>query len=373
MKKVLFLNLMAFKQTGGLEKFNRSFLKALVENEAQLGMVTESYSLCDTISNEAYYPLDKYKGFGYNKIKFTVNSILQGLKVDCIILGHINLAIIGFFIKLIAPSKKIVLICHGIEVWKPVSFIKKRVLKTAKRILAVSTYTKKQIAKVHSVEPERITVFHNTIDAYFPLPKTFNKNVGLLERYGFHPNDFVLYTLCRLSSQEQYKGYDNVIKALGKLQPQYPNIKYLIAGKSDDVELQRVKQLIRENKVDDKVCFAGYIDDSEIISHYQLGDVYIMPSYGEGFGIVFIEALACGCRVIAGNADGSIDAVANGELGKLVSPTSVDEIAKAIELYYNSNVNRDTDKARLLQQDVVKLFGFDQYKNRLATIISEII
>jgi len=373
MKKVLFLNLMAFKQTGGLEKFNRSFLKALVENEVQAGMVTQAYSLCDTIANEAYYPSDKYKGFGYHKVKFTISSILQGLKADCIILGHINLSIIGFFINLIAPSKKIVLICHGIEVWKPVSVIKKRVLKIAQRILAVSTYTKTQIANVHGIEPERITVFHNTIDRYFPLPKTFNKDVELLNRYRFDQNDFVLYTLCRLSSHEQYKGYDNVIKALGQLQGKYPNIKYLIAGKYDDIELQRVKQLIIENKVEDKVRFAGYIDDSEIIAHYQLGDVYIMPSYGEGFGIVFIEALACGCRVIAGNADGSIDAVANGELGKLVDPKSVDDIAYAIEAYYNNNANWNIDKAKLLQQDVVSRFGFDQYKNRLSSIISEII
>lgn len=373
MKKVLFLNLMAFQQTGGLEKFNRSFLKALFENEAQLGIVTKSYSLCDNSSNKAYYPSDKYKGFGYNKINFTISSIRQGLKADCIILGHINLAIIGFLVKLMAPSKKIVLICHGVEVWKPVSFIKARVLKAANKILAVSTYTKLQIAKVHGVAHDRITVFPNTIDSYFPLPKTFGKDLDLMERYGVTPKDFVLYTLCRLSSHEQYKGYDNVIKALSKLKDKYPNIKYLIAGKADDAELQRVKQLIVENNVEHNVSFAGYIDDNEIIAHYQLGDVYVMPSYGEGFGIVFIEALACGSRVIAGNADGSVDAVANGELGKLVNPASVEEIANAIEVYYHNTAEWNTTKAELQQEDVIKRFGFNAYKSRLTTIIPEII
>lgn len=369
MKKVLFLNLMAFEHTGGLEKFNRCFLKALAESEKEVNVDTLSYSLCDTKTDERYYPADKYTGFGLDKLKFTLSSIKKGLQSDWIILGHINLAIIGFLIKLIAPSKKIVLVCHGIEVWGPVSGIKKRVLKSAQKILAVSSYTKSKIAKVHGIDADKIEVFHNTIDPYFTQPVTFGKDKTLLSRYGFNEHDFVLFTLCRVSSKEQYKGYDKVIQAMGKLKGQYPGIKYLIAGKYDDSEKGRLQLLSNDNGIKDDIVFAGFIKDEEIAAHYQLGDIYIMPSRGEGFGIVFIEALACGRAVIAGNTDGSRDAVANGALGTLVNPTSVDEIAKAIETYFEDRKHWSTEKAKMLQQQAIAHFGFEHYKSRLANII----
>ena len=61
-----------------------------------------------------------------------------------------------------------------------------------------------------------------------------------------------------------------------------------------------------------------------------LADVFVMPSTGEGFGIVFLEAMACGCPVVAGNRDGSVDALAHGELGRLVDPHSSEELLRAL-------------------------------------------
>ena len=67
--------------------------------------------------------------------------------------------------------------------------------------------------------------------------------------------------------------------------------------------------------------------DEEIVDYYNLCDIFVIPSKGEGFGIVYLEALACGKPVIGGNQDGAIDALCNGELGLLIDPDSVDEIA----------------------------------------------
>lgn len=369
MKKVLFLNLTAFSQTGGLEKFNRCFLKALAETETATNYISESYSMYDTVADERYYNVNKYRGFNKHKLQFVISGVVKAFKSDLIILGHINLALIGFIIRLFAPSKKIVLICHGIEVWEPLSYIKRTVLHGANRVLAVSSYTKQQITDLHKVASDKITVFHNTIDPYFPMPDTFNKNHNLLKRYGLSQNDFILYTLCRLSSKEQYKGYDYVIKALPALLKKYTNIKYLVAGKYDEVELNRIKALISETGVSDHVIFAGFVDDSELIAHYQLGDVYIMPSQREGFGIVFIEAMACGRRVIAGNKDGSVDALANGALGKLVDPTSVEEITTAVENYYLNAEAGNEQASAALQKQVIKHFGFSIYKDKLKQVI----
>jgi glycosyltransferase involved in cell wall biosynthesis len=78
------------------------------------------------------------------------------------------------------------------------------------------------------------------------------------------------------------------------------------------------------------VIFAGRILESEKVAHYRLADAYVMPSRGEGFGIVYLEALACGIPVVGSKVDGSREALRDGKLGLLVDPGNPDEIKTAI-------------------------------------------
>jgi glycosyltransferase involved in cell wall biosynthesis len=86
-----------------------------------------------------------------------------------------------------------------------------------------------------------------------------------------------------------------------------------------------------------------------------------MQSKGEGFGIVFIEALACGRKVIAGSTDGSVDALMNGELGQLIDPDEQEALKIAIHQSF-TDMNFDP---LAMQQKVIQNFGFNSYKNRL--------
>ena len=90
-------------------------------------------------------------------------------------------------------------------------------------------------------------------------------------------------------------------------------------------------KLVEEKNLTNNFILTGYIEDKELTDHYLLADVFVMPSTQEGFGIVFLEALVCGLPVIAGNKDGSVDALLNGKLGKLIDP---DNIQGTIECNY---------------------------------------
>jgi phosphatidyl-myo-inositol dimannoside synthase len=373
MRKLLFINLMAFYRTGGLEKFNRCFLKAMNDVCPQLGYEASGMSLCDVDADERYFPDNRYKGFNNKKIPFVFNAIIQSLRQDVLILGHVNTAIIGVVYKTLFPKRKLILICHGIEVWQPLSGLKKKLIDRADKVFAVSEYTRQQIIKHQGKSELSVSVFHNTIDPYFTIPKQFVKNGNLLERYNLKQTDFVIYTLCRLSSKEKYKGYDAVIAAIGKLAEKYPQLKYLIAGKYDDAEKERVDALVADNKLQGRVQYAGYINDDEITDHYQLGDVFVMPSTGEGFGIVFIESMACGRNVIAGNADGSADALRNGELGTIVNAADVDVLANAIEEKIKDRHKFTHEQAASLQKKVMEYFGFDAYRNNLQSLLKPIL
>lgn len=367
-KKVLFLNLTTFSKTGGIEKFNRSFLKALYDLEVSGDIYSNAHSLYDLDIDERYYPPQKYTGFRQNKIKFIFQSLFKARRYDCIILGHINLAIIGCILSLFFPKKEIILIIHGIEVWEGVNPIKKWLLERADKILSVSTFTRNKLLELQNISNNRVTIFPNTIDPFFS-PSSNSDSEAIRSRYGIKESDFALFTLTRLSSKEKYKGYDIVIKCLPQVLKTYSNIRYIIAGKYDEEEKARIEKIISEMQLQHVVQLAGFIKDEEITSHYGMSDLFIMPSQKEGFGIVFIEALVCGVPVIAGNIDGSVEALRNGELGMLVNPENQDEITDAIMKSIGDRVKENHSYLYQLQQKTVAYFGFPKFKERLYNVL----
>src|SRR5207253_6172614 len=150
------------------------------------------------------------------------------------------------------------------------------------------------------------------------------RNAALAARWGLD-SARVLLTLGRIVAAERYKGFDEVIEVL----PSLPSdVVYLAAGSGSD--LPRLVEKARALGVAERVVFTGHIDEREKTDVYNLADVYVMPSRGEGFGFVFLEALACGVPCIGSRHDGGREALRDGELGLLVDPSSLAEIRTAI-------------------------------------------
>jgi phosphatidylinositol alpha-1,6-mannosyltransferase len=360
-RKILFLYLKAFSSTGGIEKFNRCLLKALEDLSAPSLQVAAA-SPYEAAPDNGYFPASKFLASHGNKIAFVLRILFRSKDFDTFIIGHINLAILGYLIKVFRPTANVIVIAHGIEVWNKQRGFKLKILERADWIFAVSNFTKD---KIHESNPcislEKIRIFPNTIDPHFPLPATFEKPDYLLKRYHFSHDDKILLTINRLSTTEKYKRYDQIIKTLAWLKRENKNLKYLLCGKSDESEERRIHQLIQEEGLQNQVLLTGYVEGAELVDHYLLGDVFVMPSKKEGFGIVFIEALACGRPVIAGAKDGSVDALLNGKLGKLIDPDSLTELKDAIE---GSLTKKDADPLTL-QAKVLSAYRFENYRDRL--------
>lgn len=370
MKRVLFLNLTTFSKTGGIERFNKCFLRALADLDKQNTTYSYSISAYDEKTDEKYFPADRYRGYSKNKFGFIIHSVFAATKFDIIFLGHINMAVAGVIIKRLFPAKKVILITHGIDVWRPLTGARSKILKIADNIFSVSNFTKSKLQSLHNVDDSKVTIFPNTIDPFFPIPDSVAPINTLDEKYGIREDDFVIYTLTRLSSTELYKGYDKVIEAVGQLVEKYPNIKYVIAGKYDAGEKSRIDELVKRFGVESNIIFTGFLDERELVDHYRMADMYIMPSKKEGFGIVFIEALVCGLPVVAGNADGSVDALMKGELGTLVNPESVVEIKDAILNHISNNYRYKQQERINTRQKTLENFSFDMYKQRLQNFIA---
>jgi len=370
-KKVILFTLQTFSTTGGLQKMTRTLAHSLYQIAVAGKCHFQLWSLYDSDNDlmPQYLPAENFKGFKNNRPLFIQKSLKKALHPDIVIISHINLAIIGLLIKAVNPKCKVWLIAHGIEVWRPLSYIKKRFINRCDKILCVSSFTKQEIIRRHHLNAGVCTVLNNAVDPFMKLPVVFEKPQHLLQRYQLTPNTPIVFTLTRLASTEQYKGHEQVIKALSTLKDLFPGIKYLLAGQSDPVEAIRIKELITAYRVEEQVILTGFISESELADHFLLADLFVLPSKKEGFGIVFIEALACGLPVICGNADGSIDAIRNGELGKAITVDDLAELEKTITECLNAPLPANARKH--LQNQCLLYFNEPDYRNNLQELLND--
>lgn len=141
----------------------------------------------------------------------------------------------------------------------------------------------------------------------------------------------VIFTMARLEAR---KGHDIILQGLPSVVEQIPDVHYLIVGKGDPAPLT---ELATSLGVADRLTIVSYVSDEDLPVVYSLCEVYAMVSrrdpvtqFLEGFGICYLEAAACGKPCVAGNEGGCPDAVADGETGILVDPTSPEQVSAAL-------------------------------------------
>jgi phosphatidyl-myo-inositol dimannoside synthase len=359
-KNIMLFTLQTFSTTGGIQKMTRILAHALNQVAIKNNWDFRLWSAYDSDSDlmPQYLPTKNFTGFG-SRVKFTLSAFFKAPKFDVVIISHINLGLVGRAIKTINPKCKIWVVAHGIEVWNELLSSKKWLLKNCDKVICVSNFTKQQIIKKHDVDAAKCEVLNNTLDPFMQLPVSFNKPGYLIEKYNLTANTPLLFTLTRLSAAEQYKGYEQVIKVIGNLKHTFPDIKYIIAGKCDAEEETRIKRIITAYNVQEQVLLTGFIEDNELVDHFLMADMFVLPSSNEGFGIVFIEALACGLPVVCGNIDGSLDAIKSGLLGTAVNPNDLAELEKAIIDGLKKTLTDDSRKE--LQKQCVHYFNEDSY------------
>lgn len=356
-----------FSATGGIEKVCRVAGKALYEMSLHGEASSSIYSMHDKDEDAAgnkYFPLEIFHGFAGKKLHFIFSAIKQGRKSNTVILSHINLILVGWLIKKISPSTRLIMFAHGIEVWELLSKRKKWMLGCCDQIFAVSNFTSEKMQEMHQVPKVKCHVLNNCLDPFLAesLKGTLNKQ--LRQKYGYKEDDIILFTLARLSSSEKYKGYDKVLQSMVSLKKTVPGIHYLLAGSYDEKEKRSLEILLEELNISERVKMAGFVKENDLVEYFSMADIYIMPSMKEGFGIVFIEAMHYGLPVIAGNKDGSVDALCNGKLGLLVNPSDVQAITDAVSKIIKERNSYIPNRELLMQQ-----FGYENYKTRLEHLI----
>jgi len=251
---------------------------------------------------------------------------------------------------------------HGIEVWERLPLLKRLALQQSDLILAVSRFTALRICAANGVAEDKTVIFPNTVDSrrFFPA----RPSDGARLRLGIPDHALVALTVARLEAAERSKGVETVWDALTE-RPELREVFHVVAGNGNDLERLR-REAVRRG-ISGRVIFHGTAAPDELPDLYRLADVFVMTGTTEGFGIVFLEAMACGTPVVAAAAGGTADALLDGRLGWLVNPANATETASAIFAALTSLPGREPRcNPDFLRAAVAQSFGREAFRRRLS-------
>ena len=198
-------------------------------------------------------------------------------------------------------------------------------LKNAEFIITISKSTKKDLMKYFSIPEKRIEVIYPGIDH-----KKFHPNVNsqaLIKKYNLSNQKIILH----ISSGTPRKNFLSIIKAFHILKNKYNlrNIKLIKAGKYQyQRDRKKSLELIKQLNLNKDIIILDYISDIDLPKFYNISDVFVFPSFYEGFGLPPLEAMACGCPVITSNVSSLPEFVS--DAGIMVNPLNIDELANKI-------------------------------------------
>ncbi len=223
-------------------------------------------------------------------------------------------------------------------------------------VLAISDYTRDELVKHSAIPREKIRIFPCTLDPHWEMTPLTTKLDGA---------SLVLLSVTRMQKEDRYKGIDNVIRSLPAIVQTVGPVEYRVVGQGNDVP--RLKALAAGLGVARYVKFMGGVSDAELREQYQHCSLFVMPSSKEGFGIVFLEAMAYGKPVVGGAHGGTPSVVKDGVTGLLVNSSDVAGITQAITRLLGDEKMRE-EFGRAGHQRLLDKFTFDKFEQNLQEV-----
>ena len=283
-----------------------------------------------------------------------------------VVAGHPNLAPVVRAMRLLTPGLKSMICTHGLEVWQPLPRVRRSALRKTDVVLAPSQYTAEHVAADQGVDAARVRVLPWALDPQFEVLATNAAKSTVPARF---PQGQVVLTVGRWLANERYKGMDTLITALPRLLPRWPELQLVAAGDGNDRAW--LEDLAEETGVDRHVHFLSGLSYEELAACYSHCHIFALPSRGEGFGLVYLEAMACGKPVIGGAHGGAPEVIEDGKTGYLVPHGDAAQLATAMETLLDDAALR-AEMGRRGKQRVESEFRFSVFAKSFRKILREL-
>lgn len=309
---MLLLQTQAYATHGGMQTYMRRIAEIMSGVCQDIQVPFSSASVTDSEVKPELHPnlcrYDEFIAASGSKARFLAATVaaLWRKTERVAVLGHINLATTGEYLKRLGLIDHYVVILHGVEAWVPAGTATRQSCRRASRIVATTRYTAKEFQLQNRfVHPAMriipLALPNHTLPQLSEPPR--NKRL-------------VVLTVGRLDATERYKGFEELIRAVGRLTEGGTPIELRIVGTGDD--RSRLEALCATMASSDVVKFLSSVPEERMASVYREADVFAMPSKKEGFGIVFLEAMQFGKPCIGGNHGGTPEVLRHGTDGFLV-------------------------------------------------------
>jgi phosphatidyl-myo-inositol dimannoside synthase len=354
---------------GGVQRAGRHLAAVLTEFASSRGMDCRLLSLNDspelhrmTLGGREFV----FTGCDRAKGRFTVTALRAARrKAKLVLAAHPNLGPVVQAMRLVAPRLKSIICTHGIEVWEPLSGLRRRALRRANLVLAPSRDTAEQVASQQQVARERIRVLHWGLDPQFEVLLAAGSQTAPPANF---PTGRVILTVGRWLATERYKGMDTLITALPRLLTRWPEVQLVLIGAGDDRPW--LEELTEKNGVLRHVHFLSGLSSAELAACYSACEIFALPSRGEGFGLVYLEAMARGKPVVGGAHGGAPEIIEDGITGYLVPHGDPIHLATSIEALLADPAHAREMGARGRQR-VEHEFRFNVFAKSLKKILRE--
>lgn len=343
-----------FTTDSGIPRILRLYLKALCDlsgEKDRVRFVTLNDANIDTADLRPYSTpaLGRWESCNRSKADFIGSTLELSSETQVLVCGHIAQLPVAWLAGLRRPRMRYALVAHGIEVWRPYTFWERVALRGAWRIFCVSEFTRTEMLKHIRVDPARIVVLPNALDPELAADGVDSNTITTHQP--------VILTVSRLSSTDRYKGIDHLIEAMPEILKAAPGTKLRIVGRGDDS--QRLQNLARTHQLAESVEFAGFVSNEQLRHEFARCTVFALPSEKEGFGLVYLEAMAHGKPCIAADSGGSPEVV-NEDCGFVVPYGDVAALTKSCIAALTQRWD-----AQDISRKTHARFGFDAFRERL--------
>ena len=357
--RTLFMAPELFFSVGGIQRISQVYLKALCELDAESSSRVRLIVLNDPVLDSgdirrcAPNGLDDWFVCNQKNPRFVRESLRMSRGCTRIVCGHVAQLPVAWMAKRLHPRLDYYLVAHGIEVWRRFPLIERIALRGAKRIFCVSDFTRRELLKRCRLPASRAVVLANTLDPRFQI----SAGTPLSQ---CPP---VILSVARLSPNDYYKGLDHLIAAMPAIRGAMPNARLRIIGRGEDS--RRLQALAaRLGLPHGTVDFLGFLDDRALEAELGACRLFALPSHNEGFGLVFLEAMARGRPCLGANAGGTPEVISQ-DTGVLVEFGDVPAISNACV----GALQREWDEGAILSR--ARQFSYPQFKQHLASLLAD--
>lgn len=368
-RKIVFIGF-DIEGTGGISTYSRYQIKALKEDFENIFV----YSFDSQDKSYSGYVDRSYKyNSKFRLIGFLFELIAKKSEIDFMIFNHVNLAFLGAILKKLFGIKYMIF-GYNNDILLNFKHLYQLGYANTEALGIDCQYTISRLSEFHAKVPKTFLLY-DPIDVTFF--KSNEKNISqriLAEKYKINFDNKFIITTVALMRKSGNKGHRLIIDVIKKLNNQ--NVLYFITSGGEDKK--NIEQYVKESGIKNQVIFFGFVENELIPHFYNASDVVALISkneYGKGEGVPLglIEASACEVPILAGDEDGSYEAISDKyPNGFRVSPRNIDEIADKIQ-FYMDNPEARKEHGKNGRKYVLEEFEYNKFRDKQTAIINEVL